>query len=192
MKNWSNYQKRTYDDTVNNLLIEFINDYQVNNAIDLGCGSGNESVYLLKKGVNVTCVDQQLNQSFILNRLTEDEIKNVSFIESTFEEVILPKTQALMAFFSIPFCSPNSFSKLWNKIYDCIEPNGYFVGQLFGNRDTWNNNKSINTFTIDEVREYLKRYKVLKLEEIEYINESDNKKWHFYNIIAKKEIENGK
>ena len=66
--------------------------------------------------------------------------------------------------------------------------NGYFVGQLFGDRDGWKDNKLINTFTMEEVKAYLKRYKILKLDEIEYTRESDNKKWHFYNIIAKKEV----
>ena len=27
-----------------------------------------------------------------------------------------------------------------------------------------------------------------KLEEIEYVRESDNKKWHFYDIIAQKKV----
>ena len=77
---------------------------------------------------------------------------------------------------------------MWDKIYESINVNGYFVGQLFGDRDGWKDNKLINTFTMEEVKAYLKRYKILKLDEIEYTRESDNKKWHFYNIIAKKEV----
>ena len=62
------------------------------------------------------------------------------------------------------------------------------MGQLFGDKDEWKDNELINTFTIEEAKAYLKRYKILKLDEIEYVRESDNKKWHFYNIIAKKEV----
>ena len=51
----------------------------------------------------------------------------------------------------------------------------------------WKDNPSINTFTKEKVKKYLQKYKVLKLDEIEYIRESDNKKWHFYNIIAQKQ-----
>ena len=39
MKDWSNYQSRTYGDDVADLLVEFLNNYNVNSAIDLGCGS---------------------------------------------------------------------------------------------------------------------------------------------------------
>ena len=186
MKDWSNYQQRNYNRTVHKLLTEFCTEHKINNAVDLGCGSGNESVYLLKNGIKVTCIDSKLNKSFILERLEADEVKLVSFIESSFEEVILPKTEMLMAFFSIPFCSPDKFNLLWDKIYECLEPNGYFVGQLFGDRDDWNNNKNINTFAVEEAKHYLERYNVIKFEEIEYTRKSDNKKWHYYDIIAKK------
>ena len=186
MKDWTNYQNQTYGDDVCKLLIEFLDNYKIDNAIDLGCGSGNETVYMIKNGIKVLAIDRQLNQDFILNRLSDNEKKMISFKESSFEDVELPKTKLLTAFFSIPFCNPNNFDELWNKIYNSIEDDGYFVGQLFGDRDAWNVVDSINTFPIDKVKDYLKKYRIIKLEEVEYVRESDNKKWHFYDIIAQK------
>ena len=186
MKDWTNYQNETYGDNVCKLLIEFLDNYKIDNAIDLGCGSGNETVYMIKNGIKVLAIDRQLNQDFILNRLSDSEKQLISFKESSFEDVELPKTKLLTAFFSIPFCNPNNFDELWTKIYNSIEDNGYFVGQLFGDRDAWNVVESINTFSIDKVKEYLKNYNIIKLEEIEYVRENDNKKWHFYDIIAQK------
>lgn len=188
MKDWTNYQNETYGDNVCKLLIEFLDNYKIDNAIDLGYGSGNETVYMIKNGIKVLAIDRQLNQDFILNRLSDNEKKMISFKESSFEDVELPKTKLLTAFFSIPFCNPNNFDELWTKIYNSIEDNGYFVGQLFGDRDAWNVVESINTFSIDKVKEYLKNYNIIKLEEIEYVRESDNKKWHFYDIIAQKKV----
>ena len=188
MKDWTNYQNETYGDDVCKLLIEFLDNYEVDNAIDLGCGSGNETVYMIKNGIKVLAIDRQLNQDFILNRLSDSEKQLISFKESSFEDVELPKTKLLTSFFSIPFCNPNNFDELWTKIYNSIEDNGYFVGQLFGDRDAWNVVESINTFSIDKVKEYLKNYNIIKLEEIEYVRESDNKKWHFYDIIAQKKV----
>ena len=186
MKDWTNYQNKTYGDDVCKLLIGFLDNYKIDNAIDLGCGSGNETVYMIKNGIKVLAVDRQLNQDFILNRLSDNEKKMISFKESSFENVELPRTNLLTAFFSIPFCNPNNFDELWNKIYNSIEDDGFLVGQLFGDRDAWNVVDSINTFPIDKVKEYLKGYKIIKLEEVEYVRESDNKKWHFYDIIAQK------
>ena len=167
---------------------DILDNYKIDNAIDLGCGSGNETVYMIKNGIKVLAIDRQLNQDFILNRLSDNEKKMISFKESSFEDVELPKTKLLTAFFSIPFCNPNNFDELWTKIYNSIEDNGYFVGQLFGDRDAWNVVESINTFSIDKVKEYLKNYNIIKLEEIEYVRENDNKKWHFYDIIAQKKV----
>ena len=186
MKDWTNYQNKTYGDDACKLIIDFLDKYKVDSAIDLGCGSGNETVYMVKNSIKVLAIDRQLNQDFILNRLSDSEKQLISFKESSFEDVELPKTKLLTAFFSIPFCNPNNFDELWTKIYNSIEDNGYFVGQLFGDRDAWNVVESINTFSIDKVKEYLKNYNIIKLEEIEYVRESDNKKWHFYDIIAQK------
>jgi SAM-dependent methyltransferase len=188
MKDWTNYQNKTYGDDVCKLLIEFLDNYKIDNAIDLGCGSGNETVYMIKNGIKVLAIDRQLNQDFILNRLSDNGKKMISFKESSFEDVELPRTRLLTAFFSIPFCNPNNFDELWNKIYNSIEDGGYFVGQLFGDRDAWNVVDSINTFPIDKVKDYLKKYRIIKLEEVEYVRESDNKKWHFYDIIAQKKV----
>lgn len=188
MKDWTNYQNKTYGDEACKLIIDFLDKYKVDSAIDLGCGSGNETVYMVKNGIKVLAIDRQLNQDFILNRLSDSEKQLISFKESSFEDVELPKTKLLTAFFSIPFCNPNNFDELWTKIYNSIEDNGYFVGQLFGDRDAWNVVESINTFSIDKVKEYLKNYNIIKLEEIEYVRESDNKKWHFYDIIAQKKV----
>jgi len=188
MKDWTNYQNETYGDDVCKLLVEFLDNYKIDNAIDLGCGSGNETVYMIKNGIKVLAIDRQLNQDFILNRLSDSEKRLISFKKSSFEDVELPKTKLLTAFFSIPFCNPNNFDELWTKIYNSIEDNGYFVGQLFGDRDAWNVVESINTFSIDKVKEYLKNYNIIKLEEIEYVRESDNKKWHFYDIMAQKKV----
>lgn len=186
MKDWTAYQKRTLDNDVSNLLKYFLDNYQVKDAIDLGCGSGNETVYMVKRGIKVVSIDRQLNEEFILNRLDEKENKNVSFIESGFESIDLPKADMIGAFFSIPFCNPKYFNELWDKIYNSLNDNGFFVGQLFGDRDTWSENPNINTFTLEEVKDYLKRYEVLKLEEVEYVRKEDNKKWHFFDIIARK------
>lgn len=186
MKDWTNYQNKTYGDDACKLIIDFLDKYKVDSAIDLGCGSGNETVYMIKNGIKVLAIDRQLNQDFIFNRLSDNEKKMISFKESSFEDVELPRTNLLTAFFSIPFCNPNNFDELWTKIYNSIEDDGYFVGQLFGDRDAWNVVDSINTFPIDKVKEYLKKFKIIKLEEVEYVRESDNKKWHFYDIIVQK------
>lgn len=102
-KDWSNYQNNTLNDKVENLLIEFLDNYKnINNYVDLGCGAGNESVYLLKRGYKVTSIDRQLNKDFILDRLTEEKKNNVTFIESNFEDLVIPKTDCIHSIIGVP------------------------------------------------------------------------------------------
>lgn len=185
-KDWSNYQNNTYNNEVCELLIKFLEKYNISDSVDLGCGAGNETVYMIKKGINVTACDRQLNKELILNRLSDEEAEKINFIESDFININIPKTQCICSFFSIPFCNPKEFNNLWNKIYNAIDNEGYFVGQLFENRDAWSTNEDINTFTIEKTKQLLEKYKILNFKEFEFVRKSDNKKWHFYNIIAKK------
>lgn len=187
MRNWKLYQEQTYQNNVNNLLIEFLECYDIGSAVDLGCGSGNETVYMLKKGIKVFSIDKILNRNFIMDRVDENLHKNVIFIENSFENVDFPKVDMIGAFFSIPFCDPIYFNDLWNKIYDALEVGGFFVGQLFGDRDDFSIDSTINTFSKEDVDFLLSKYVVIKCEEIEYIRASDSKKWHFFNIIVRKD-----
>lgn len=87
MKDWTNYQNEAYGDDVCKLLIEFLDNYKIDNAIDLECGSGNETVYMVKNGIKVLAIDRQLNQDFILNRLSDSGKQLISFKKSSFEDV---------------------------------------------------------------------------------------------------------
>lgn len=49
MEDWIKYQEKTYNNQVSNLLVEFLENYKISSSIDLGCGSGNETVYMIKK-----------------------------------------------------------------------------------------------------------------------------------------------
>lgn len=131
-------------------------------------------------------IDKNLNKEYILNRLTDEEKKLVTLQKSDFTDAYYPKVDLITSFFSLPFCEPKYFDSMWKVIFSSLNKGGYFVGQLFGDRDLWKDNKNINTFTIEKVREYLKNYEIIKLDEIEYVRKFDKKKWHFYNIIARK------
>lgn len=184
MQVWKEYQQERLNKDVYPLLVNFLEDKSFATAIDIGCGSGNETVYMVKKGIKVLAIDRELDENNILSRLNEDEKKNVSFLHSSFEELDLPKADLIIAFFSLPFCDAKEFDNLWKKIYNALNKDGYLVCQLFGDRDYRHSSKIVNTLSKTEIGKYLSIYSSLKIEEIESVK--DDNAWHYYNIIVQK------
>lgn len=182
---WSEYQERTYRTKPQYLAVYIANNLEFNTIVDLGCGSGNETVYLLKKGKQVTSVDAYLNEDYITSRITEEEQNNLHLIKSNIEDITIPKSDVIMSLFTLPFCNPEEFNNIWNKIKDSINPRGYLVANLFGNR-SHHASKQIPVFTEEQVKELLKDYTIIKWKEQEYQRELDDTHWHYFDFVAKK------
>ena len=105
-----------------------------------------------------------------------------------FEDVILPPVDLIHASYSIPFCHPDHFPALWEKISNALKPGGRFAGQFFGVHDTWADNKDMTFHTEEQVLAMLAQL------ETEYFHEQDEdgqaasgpKHWHVFTVIARK------
>ena len=70
------YYKNTTGQEAQVILQKFIkNNPQIKTAIDLGCGSGNDTKFLAKNNINVTAVDVSDVSKFLYEDLTEEEKK---------------------------------------------------------------------------------------------------------------------
>lgn len=96
------------------------------NAIDLGCGAGRDTVYLIKNGWNVLAVDRVDTEKIISSQLSKDEQKRFRFRKENFEDINLVATNLLVANFSIPFCPRDYFQEFWEKIVNSILKNRIF------------------------------------------------------------------
>ena len=191
MKKIEEYYKNTKNALPHKNVLEFIDiENKVGKAIDLGCGAGRDTVYLIKNGWNVIAVDREDTKQIITNKLNYKELERFKFIQSEFENIELEKNNLVVANYSIPFCNKDKFYDLWNKIINNIEKNGYFVGNFFGKNDEWNNEKSNLTFLDEkEVEDLFNSFEILKFEEEEKNSKTGLgviKHWHTYNIIARK------
>jgi SAM-dependent methyltransferase len=105
-----------------------------------------------------------------------------------FEEVNLPPADLIHASYSIPFCHPDHFPELWEKIANALKPGGRFAGQFFGVHDSWANEPDMTFHTEAQVRAMLQNF------ETEYFHEEDAdghaasgpKHWHVFTVIARK------
>lgn len=192
MKDAQKYYEVTKESRPHKLTQKFINMKIIpDKAIDLGCGAGRDTVYLIKNGWKVLAIDKENSKEYIDLKLNEEERKNFKFQCQDFENIKLEKVKLIVANFSIPFCSKDKFKDLWNSITQNIIQNGYFVGNFFGLKDSWVDNKNKKIFlSKDEVLKLFESsFEIIDFQEIEKDGETalnGVKHWHIYNIIARK------
>ena len=128
MESIKKYYDNTQSDKPRNNVEYFINEIQCNsgNAIELGCGAGNDTVYLIKNNWNVLAIDREDVKERIAKRLTKEELAKFKFQKQNFETLKLEENNLIVANYSLSFCNKNKFSELWNKINDSIFTNRIF------------------------------------------------------------------
>lgn len=188
-------KERYYENTVNKPASVNVNRFlklvtETGNAVELGCGSGRDTVCLIKNNWNVLAIDIENTKKMITEKLNEQELKRFRFLQKSFEETELEKCNLLLANNSLPFCKKENFKELWNKIENSIEKNGYFLGSFFGDKDEWNGLREDMTFlTKQQVIRLFKNFEIINFSEFEGIDITGigrKKYWHTFNVMARK------
>jgi SAM-dependent methyltransferase len=161
-------------------------------AIDIACGSGRDSVELLRHGWRVVATDYHpAAKAFVTAAAGSDAFRFVQAeMESLPASPQMPRSADLInASFALPFCKPAAFPALWSWIVTTLRPGGRFAGQLFGDRDEWRPVRPESHFTRDQVVDLLKPFSIEHLDEVE--KEGDDatgkpKYHHVFHIVARK------
>ena len=186
------YYGRSKNKVANNPLKQALSQYVDETlpkiALDLGCGDGYETQYLLDHGWSVTAVDGNADAAKFILKLSPQE--KVNFIRSDFEDFAFGNYSLINSSFALPFAHRDKFNGIFSRLVDSIESGGLFVGNLFGVNDQWNNPGETMTFLdFNQVQQLLKDFDVILLDD----NEKDGtiangkpKHWHTFGIIARK------
>jgi tellurite methyltransferase len=159
-------------------------------AVDLGCGSGRDTVEILRRGWRVLAMD---GEPAAIEKLTaRDDLPagaDLTGQVATFEEAVWPPCDLVNSSFALPLIAPGDFDAVWQRITGSLNPGGRIACQLYGPRDDWAGRPGM-TFhdraAIDALLSGL---------DIEMLREEDDdsttvrgeaKHWHIFHIVARK------
>jgi SAM-dependent methyltransferase len=151
------------------LLVEAM-DYVLakDEALDLGAGELNDSKHLISIGFKrVTAVDMDPKVS---EKAKEISLGGFTFIMTTYDQFDFPEERydLVNAQYALPFNPPETFNKVIESVIKSLKPGGVFVGQFFGERDSWNIKGSKKTFhTIDEAKRLIAKLRIAEFREEE-------------------------
>lgn len=192
MKKIGKYYNNTEAEKPRNNVRYFIGKMKCNSgkAIELGCGAGNDTVYLIKNNWKVLAIDRENVEERIAKRLNDKELEKFTFQQQNFESLELEKNNLIVANYCLPFCNKNKFEELWNKIESSIDDGGYFIGNFFGTNDGWNGIKKKMIFlSREQIMVLFNEFEIILFKETEkdaLTGLGKMKHWHIFDVIAKK------
>ncbi len=126
-------------------------------ALDLGCGEGRDSFYLVQKGYKVTSVDYNKESIEILKENTEKLPEHIIISDITEFDIPESKYAFIIANNVLPFINDkNKVKEVILHMVKGLAHEGKIYFTLFGNYDEWSNNKSSMSFwTYDETHNLL-------------------------------------
>lgn len=174
------------------------NNIQIGNALDLGCGLGQYTKYLMDKGFNVISTDISYEvllklKEFIpdANVVQLDMGLGLPFENESFDLVL--------ANLSIHYFDKETTKKLLNEIIRILKNGGYFIGSVNSSKTFefikdvatklednfyYENGRTVRLWTKEQFDEFFKDFKLEELHEIETTRW--NRKKVIWEFIARK------
>jgi hypothetical protein len=102
------------------------------------------------------------------------------------EDAAWPQAQLVNASYALPFCAPDRFAALWQRIVGSLPAGGRFSGHLFGDHDEWTD---VLRFSRPELERLFERFVLERLEEEDEVGRTatgETKHWHVFHVVARK------
>lgn len=194
---WGEYFQQTLNaskphKTLETALQLFEQENQVGFAVDLGAGTGRDTLHLLRKEWGVLAIDQEsLSEEIIRTRAYAENFDNLETQTASFSTMTLPEQINLInASFTLPFASPEEFPSIWESIVNHLAIGGRFSGHFFGDKDEWASSLQGTFLTEEQVRalfddRFTIEYFHLQKERGKTA-EGPTKFWHVFHVVAKR------
>lgn len=153
-------------------------------AVDLGCGDGTETQWLLERGWRVLAVDREEEA---LHRVTQRTGGQAAVARADLVDYTPPAADLALACAALPFIPPDRFDGAWARIRGAVRPGGILAVELFGDRDSWAGDPGMTFHSRAEVERLTAGMEIVLLEEREFDGPSGRgpKHWHRFEVISR-------
>lgn len=160
-------------------------------AVDCGCGTGRDTLYLLEQDYRVYAFDIDMKS---LETLSEHPLAasnpSLDVQLSSFADYSFPRAHLINASACLFFCSSNEFYQLWPKIVESLCSGGVFCGHFLGIDESSNNeNLPVLIHSKSELEQLFSSFYIVSWKErYEYSAQLTGEKraWLVHTVIAMK------
>ena len=159
-------------------------------AVDLGCGSGRDTIEILRRGWSVLAIDAESSAIDALKARPDMPPKaRLTTMVHRFETADWSTVDLVNSSFALPLCPPDTFPEMWRRIRASLRPGGRVSCQLYGNRDSWAGDPTItflDRVTVDAMLADLTVEHFREEEDDSVTPRGTPKHWHIFHIVARK------
>lgn len=184
-KNASEYYNLTFNMSMEETIEEFLKLIPADSAIlDLGCGSGRDSLYFLEEGFDVTAIDGSRQMCELAEiEIGQDVVHHMMFDELEFEDVF----DGVWACASLLHVKKTEINGIIDKISKSLVKDGVLYmsfkqGEFEGMRD----GRYYADYEVSEIRNIIKAHQELEIIDIytKRRNKDDEHTW--INVFVRK------
>ena len=137
---WDNY---LFD--IPNTFAEYLKDDAY--VLDLGCGTGRDSLYFKEKGFKVKCIDGSVNMCKIASEALGQEVENKNYLDIDYKDLF----DGVFACASLLHLKDEDLKIVLKKVYDSLKFNGIMYASFkYGNDERFEDGRFFNDMTLDK------------------------------------------
>lgn len=186
---YERYANAYYENTVEWSMEEVLNRFiellpENAEVLDLGCGSGRDTVALEEAGCYVTPMDGSMEMCRLAEIQTNKEVLHMTFAEMDFDEVF----DGIWACASLLHVHSDDMDDIMRRVRDALVPGGVlYMSFHYGEQEEYRNGRLFCDYTEKTIRRVLDRQENVEVLDIWVTEDAggrEGNKW--LNVLAKR------
>lgn len=188
---YERYAASYYENTVNLNMEEALGRFLAllpENAevLDLGCGTGRDTVYLEDAGCYVTPMDGSEQMCRLAEIYTDKEVLHMTFEEMEFEEVF----DGIWACASLLHVEGKDMDRIMKKVVNALKPDGVlYMSFKYGDAEEIRNQRFFHDYTEETAYDMVMRQDGVRIVEMWQSDDVRGIETKWLNLLVKKDPE---